>query len=209
MKAFCFFDGIIRANGTYTLILRLIFEGMCNMKMKKILVIILFCIVLSAAACSLPTPSVNAVISTAGGEDFELTLHINKDSFAEDELIECYAVLEYIGKEDSITVYSGDPLVGFGLADDTYFDGGYMTNDVLMRTTFEKGKAVRYEYVKSGGWTNDDPLVDFYKEFYANKEFSLPAGMYEISANIDYSRDENDMLGTRQKLTARAVITVK
>lgn len=175
--------------------------------MKKILLMILLGAIICFAACSVGVP--DELKGIEANEEFEITLYVEKDRFTADEAIGCYATLEYIGDDDSITVYSGDPLLGFGLKDDTYFDGGYTTNSVLMPTTISKGEVVRYEFTKSGGWSADDPLAEFYEVFYNEEALILPAGVYEISATTDYSLDENDMVGTKRTLTAKATVTVR
>jgi hypothetical protein len=141
-------------------------------------------------------------------EIFELKMYVDKDKYTHDEVISCYATFEYIGEEDSIAVYSSDPLVGFALKDDKYFDGGYFSNDVLLTTTIKKGEILRFNYVKSGGWTGEDPNTDFYQKFYSEKEFILPVGTYEISAVIACSLDINDMLGSEYKKSVAAYIKV-
>jgi hypothetical protein len=140
-------------------------------------------------------------------EMFELKLYVDKDIYKEDEIINCYSTLEYIGKEEDITVYSSDPLVGFSLKDDKYFDGGYAVNDELITTTFKKGETVRYDYMKSGGWTADDPNADFYQEFFSERNLILPSGLYEISATINCSLDIDDILGS--KYTNSVVANIK
>ena len=151
--------------------------------------------------------SSNTTVSTKD-EMFELKMYLDKDTYTNNEIVNCYATLEYIGEEDNIVVYSSDPLVGFSLKDDKYFDGGYTVNDILMATTFEKGKIVRFDYVKSGGWTEDDPNADFYEKFFSEKELILPAGTYEISASIACSLNENDILGSQYKNSVSSYITV-
>lgn len=141
-------------------------------------------------------------------EVFELKMYVDKDKYTHDEVINCYVTLEYIGEEDSITVYNSDPLAGFALKDDKYFDGGYFSNDVLLTTTFKRGEIVRFDYVKSGGWAGEDPNADFYQEFYSEKELILPAGIYEISAAIAFSLDTNNMLGSKYNKSVSAYIKV-
>jgi uncharacterized protein YkuJ len=141
-------------------------------------------------------------------EMFELRMYVDKDTYTHDEVINCYATLEYIGDKDSIMVYSADPLVGFALKDDKYFDGEYATQDQLITTTIKKGEIVRFDYAKSGGWTGEDPNADFYQKFYSEKELILPAGKYEISATIACSLDVNDMLGSEYKKSVSAYVTV-
>jgi len=148
------------------------------------------------------------IVVSSKDEIFELKLYVDKNTYSTEGIIQCYATVEYVGDKDSITIYSSDPLVGFGLKDDKYFDGGYAVNDVLISTTFKKGEIVRFDYMKSGGWSGDDTNADFYKKFFAEKELILPAGNYEISASIDGSFDSDDMLGTKYKQTVKTTIKV-
>lgn len=141
-------------------------------------------------------------------EIFELKMYIDKDKYTHDEIINCYATLEYIGEEDSIKVYSGDPLVGFALKDDKYFNEGYFTKDVLSTTKIKKGEIVRFDYVKSGAWADEDPNAGFYQKFYSEKDLTLPTGTYEISATIACSLDINNLLGSKYKKSVSAHIVV-
>lgn len=183
-------------------------------KIVHVLIGLIFCItILTFTACGdkenekeKEKPS-NIAVSTKD-DIFELKMYIDKDTYIQDEIIKCYATLEYIGEEDSIAVYSSDPLVGFSIKDDKYFDGEYAVNDVLITTTFKKGEIVRFDYVKSGGWTAEDPNADFYKSFFSEKELILPIGKYEISTTIACSLDGNDILGSQYKNSVSAYITV-
>lgn len=184
-------------------------------KIIRVLISLFLCItILTFTACGEKVKEkekekpLNIAVSTKD-DIFELKMYIDKDMYTNDEIINCYATLEYIGEEDSIAVYSSDPLVGFSLKDDKYFDGGYIVNDVLITTTLEKGKIVRFNYVKSGGWTAEDPNADFYKNFFSEKELILPIGTYEISTTIACSLDENDILDSQYKNLVSAYITVK
>ncbi|MDF2537539.1 MAG: hypothetical protein K0S76_560 [Herbinix sp.] len=148
------------------------------------------------------------IIAGVKDEVFELKLYVDKNIFREDELIKCHATLEYVGEEESITIYHGNPLLGFGLKDNIYFEGGYSTFDELISTTFFKGQPVYYEYVKSGGWSAEDPYVEFYKEFYSERDLRLPTGRYELSAIMNGSFDQDDMLGTWYNQAISVIITV-
>lgn len=139
---------------------------------------------------------------------FELTIYLDKDSYSAEETIFCYATLKYIGEEDSITVYSSDPLVGFGIKDNRYFSGGYAVNDVLIRTSFQKGQIVKYEFTKSGGWDADDPKAGFYEQYFTDPNLVLPTGDYEVSATINCALNENDIKGTNYRQTVTAHIQV-
>lgn len=183
-------------------------------KIVHVLISLIFCItILTLTACGVKVnekekeKSSNITVSIKDNI-FELKMYIDKDMYIHDEIINCYATLEYIGEEDSIAVYSSDPLVGFSIKDDKYFDGEYAVNDVLITTTFKKGEIVRFDYVKSGGWAAEDPNAEFYKKFFSEKELILPIGKYEISTMIACSLDENDILGSQYKKFVSANITV-
>lgn len=179
-----------------------------------VLISLFFCIILlTSAGCGGKTKIKESekpsdIVVSLKDEIFELTMYIGKDTYTHNEIVNCYATLEYIGEEDDIVVYSADPLVGFSLKDDKYFGGGHIVNDILMTTKLEKGKIVKFDYVKSGGWTDDGPNANFYKKFFSEKELILPAGKYEISASIACSFDENDILGSQYNNSVSSYIAV-
>jgi hypothetical protein len=140
---------------------------------------------------------------------FNLTLYVDKDTYSKGEAIQCYATVEYICEDDSITVYSSDPLVGFGIKDDKYFDGGYTANEILMATTFNKGETKSYDFVKSGGWSADDPNAEFYEEFYKDKKLILPPGKYQLSAAINYSLDPENVQGSNHNTFVSVFVMVE
>ena len=175
--------------------------------MKRILILVLLMVVLSVSACT-SAADANEIEKSASNEEFEIVLHLDKDVYSLNEEIKCYAELRDRGSE-TITVYSANPLLGFGVKDDKYFDGVFITEDILKPTVFEKGETQRFEFTKSGGYSSDDSLADFYKEYYSQKEFVLPKGEYEISAIVDYSLDVDDIMGTNKRLSVSVVIVVK
>lgn len=152
------------------------------------------------------TPS--AIKVSSRDKNFELTLYLDSTTYTEKDLITCYATVEYIGDEDSITVYSSDPIVSFTLKDDQYFNGESIVHTILIPITYEKGKSVQYNYIKSGGWSEDDPNAGFYRRFYSNPELLLPAGNYEISATIACSSDINNIPESEFQKNVTVSITV-
>jgi hypothetical protein len=47
------------------------------------------------------------------------------------------------------------------------------------------------EYIKSGGWDpRDDEHADFYEEFFADRQFRLPAGRWEVTASARFATEE-------------------
>lgn len=76
---------------------------------------------------------------------FKLTIHTDKDTFTEGEAIDCWAELEYIGDEDSITVYVfGDPIEMDMTGEDVTYDNSstyYYTDGETL--TLYKGMPIR------------------------------------------------------------------
>jgi len=140
---------------------------------------------------------------------FEISIYTDKKEYKAEQEIICRAVVEYVGEGEGTVIYSGDPLVGFALKDDKYFDGTYCSNLVLMETEFNKAEPVTVEFSKSGGWSGEDPNAEFYKEFYSEKELILPPGEYEISATIDGFFDKDDYQSSEYELKVSVRIIVK
>lgn len=185
--------------------------------MKKTLIVMTILIMIFAVSACFPTGDQvveeTTVADTVHNEDFMLTIVADNSVYKADEPIACYATIEYMG-EEPIAIYHADPLLVFSIEGGEYFHGDYARNDVLERTTFENKDEVlpderRFAFQKSGGWSADDPNADFYEEFYKDKELQLPAGEYTLSTIMEYSTDEDDVVGTMQTLTAVVTVQVK
>ena len=75
---------------------------------------------------------------------FKMTIHTDKDTFAQGETIDCWTEIEYIGEEDSITVYVyGNPVEMDMTGESVYYSssGYYDVGDTL---TLYKGVPVRF-----------------------------------------------------------------
>ena len=178
------------------------------MQARKI--IIASVIILSAilCGCSEIKTENNPVSSVASNDLFILTISAGSSQYSSDSVIICSADLKYTGSEP-ITIYHSQPLLAFGIKDDKYFDNGYIRLDELISTTFNPGDEITYEFKKSGGWSQDEPNAAFYGEFYAQKELILPKGEYQLSANLEYSLDQNNMTATKQQLSSAVSIKVR
>lgn len=156
--------------------------------------------------------SCTALVADAGPSSvddsvFKLSIHTDKNEYAAGEAVSCYATLEYVGEEDSLRIYSSDPLVYFTIQGGR-FTGDYAVSDELMTTTFKKNEPVRFDFVKSGGYSADDADAAFWESWYAEPELMLPAGTYTISAKADGFFDEDDYAGSKYTLTAARTIFV-
>ncbi len=174
--------------------------------MKKIVFwLTLMVLVIAGAACTALVDEAEPATMSDGV--FKLSVSTDKTEYTADEAVSCYATLEYVGGEDSMTIYSGDPLVYLTI-EGGRFAGDYAINDILMTTTLSKNEPVRFDFVKSGGYGADDEDAPFWESWFAEPQLLLPAGEYTISATVDGFFDENDYAGTAYKLTASRKITV-
>ncbi|MGI5919858.1 MAG: hypothetical protein ACOX8N_09490, partial [Christensenellales bacterium] len=108
---------------------------------------------------------------------------------------------------DSITIHSSDPLVYFTIKG-SVFKGDYAVIDVLITTTLVKGEPVRFGFVKSGGYSKDDPNAAFWESWFSDPEVRLPSGEFTISATVSGYFDGSDMAGKPYTLTASKTIVV-
>ncbi|MBD2869274.1 hypothetical protein [Paenibacillus arenilitoris] len=124
-------------------------------------------------------------------ELFELKLNIGKTTFSANEPISYSASLTYIGDGDSFTVWGSHTIVAFRITNGLDFDMEGASTSELAATKLLKNKTVLYPFVKSGGYSHDDPNADFWRQFYSRKELVLPQGNYLIEAVCVFSLDES------------------
>ena len=160
----------------------------------------------AAEATPQPSEDTQAAPPSVQNEDFLLTIYVDKDTVRGGEEVVCYAELEYVGTQ-TLTVLHSDPLLVFGVLGGL-LDGSYAVQDSLNRTEFAPGEVARFDFAKSGGYSADDPNAPFLRAFYAEKALILPPGSYTIFAIVEYSTDEDDMIGTQRKMRAGIVVTV-
>ncbi len=155
----------------------------------------------SSSATSDPAPS-------GEGRDalFRLTIGADRGRYAADEPIEIATTLRYIGDEPATVSSSGAGLVAFGIEQlDGPVDAGWARNDDCARFDYRPGEVEAIEFQKSGGYSNDDPMADFWREFFADPELRLPTGQYRITARAEYG---DPGCGGWQTIEASIVIVV-
>ncbi|AKL95053.1 hypothetical protein CACET_c16040 [Clostridium aceticum] len=179
--------------------------------MKKIKVIGLILIyVFVFGACSQyettqEAQSANDHIFTAENENFLIKTYINKLDFKDNEEISMYSTIEYIGEEDDITIWSGEPYFHYTIHNgQEYFNEG-LTLDILKTTVLEKGEVYILPFSKSGGYCANDPNANFWKNYYAQKELKLPKGEYFFTAYTGFSLDKEQI----EKVTLKIAFEVK
>lgn len=179
--------------------------------MKKIiftiLIVFIFVIITACAPTDNNETEDPTVVNTVTNDSFSLSIWVTNSLFGEDEPIEFYATLTNLTTEE-ITVLHADPLVVFSIKGEPYFHGDWARQDSLNRTVFAPEEEVEFAFQKSGGWSSDDPNAEFYKLFYSEKDLILPPGDYTLTAQVEYSTDENDMRGTMKTMEASLNIKV-
>jgi hypothetical protein len=124
---------------------------------------------------------------TSKDDQFKVTVFINKFTFNENEKIDMFSTVEYLGDKEEIDTWAGRPNFKYIIYDgENYYSEG-MQLDVLEKTTFQKGEVYTYPFKKSGGWSEDDESADYWRAYYTDPELRLPAGTYEIRAYCDFS----------------------
>ncbi|MCL2637647.1 MAG: hypothetical protein FWD48_04675 [Oscillospiraceae bacterium] len=190
--------------------------------MKKLLSA-LFCTILvfAAVGCSKTTEEPQAIpqidepetiteqSSSVTVDDFVLTVYTDKNIYTTDEEIEIWADFKYIGSQDSIEIFhSSDYLVYTIFDGERYWNNGFV-NTILISSILTKDVAEHHDFKKSGGWSGDDPDAAFWEEFYSASDLRLPAGEYTVTAHVDFSLSDENMLGTRNQFKTELQITVK
>ena len=122
---------------------------------------------------------------------FDLKLFIDNRKYKTTEKISIWATIEYIGEDNEITVWSGDPYIHFYITDEKEFNTGGLTFTILKPTYFKKGLIYSFDFHKNGGYSNDDPNADFWKKFYSEKDLFLPVGKYQIKVSTAFSLSPN------------------
>jgi len=111
---------------------------------------------------------------------FDLELYSDKEIYKTTEKINIWATLKYIGDNNQIKIWHGEPYICFYISDDEEFNIGGIICSILTSTILEKDKLYKFDYAKNGGYSEDDPKADFWKEFYSEKDLYLPAGEYTV-----------------------------
>ncbi|HEY9061384.1 MAG TPA: hypothetical protein VIO64_12900 [Pseudobacteroides sp.] len=83
------------------------------------------------------------------------------------------------------------------------FELDLFSDKTIYKTT--ENKLYSYDYVKSGGYSADDPKADFWKAFYNEKDLYLPEGDYTITVGGAFSLTDK---GGNSNLTKKINITV-
>ncbi|TYQ15866.1 UNVERIFIED_CONTAM: hypothetical protein Cloal_2357 [Acetivibrio alkalicellulosi] len=153
------------------------------------------------------TTLVNQLIDENYNKLFEFEVFSDKDVYKTTDKIEIWATLKYIGNDNQIEIWHGKPYINFKISDGKEFNTGWFRHDILTSTILDKDEIYKFDYAKSGGFSEDDPKADFWRMFYSEKDLYLPEGEYTIKAIGDFSLTQ-DIQESKSNLSSELKIKV-
>jgi hypothetical protein len=141
----------------------------------------------------LPSPSDGDVVSASVVDgDYQLTISAPKATWGTDEAIEVEATLKYLGADESVELWgSGGGLIGFGLDEVAgNYDMSPAFNADCAMHTISASEPITSPFVKSGGYSPDDPGAAYWEAFFADPELHLSQGEWVVSASASFDAGE-------------------
>lgn len=138
-----------------------------------------------------PGLSQNEISVSCNDSNFEISLFSDKYEYKTNEKIKIWATLKYVGNNDQITIWHGEPYMLFSITDGKNFNSEAVVLTILKSTVLDKNKLYHFDYQKSGGYDADGPNADFWEKFYNEKDLLLPEGEYIIILDRGFSLSSN------------------
>jgi hypothetical protein len=153
---------------------------------RKILLILMLLFVLPLSSCQ--KEEITTVIIREGrqvaesfDDNFRVILYSEKDNYSNIEEIDIWGTIEYIGPEDSINIYSGEPCAGFIVESEGIQFISNLVLTILKTTSLEKSVIYEFPLMKVGGFSEDAEDADFWRDFYAEERMLFPKGEYQLT----------------------------
>ena len=124
-------------------------------------------------------------------ENFRVKTYISKLEFREKEEIDIYSTIEYIGKNGSVSIWSGEPFFHHLIYDGQDYINQDGTLSILKETVLKKGEIYTIPFSKNAGYSEDDPKAPFWKEYLSEKELRLPRGNYTFIGRTAFFLDDD------------------
>jgi hypothetical protein len=131
----------------------------------------------------------HSAYDAAGG--FEMRLFTNKEVYRRDEAIMIWASLEYVGADESVTIWSADPYMVFSISDGADFQIVGLVNEIWKTTKLKRGETYSYSYFKSGAHNESAADADYWEAFYNERDLILPPGEYTVTVAGSFSLSED------------------
>jgi hypothetical protein len=140
---------------------------------------------------SRPSPTDAAITAPSGvvtDDHFSLAITSARAHWPSGEPIEISTTVRYLGTEEATVLSHGSAFVVFTIEQlDGAFDQGGGRDDSCDGETFAPGEIRDVPFQKSGGYSNDDPAAEMWRQWFDDPELRLPAGQYRITAETRYS----------------------
>jgi hypothetical protein len=154
--------------------------------MRRGLSVATLVLVVVAGCGQSPEPAPTGLPFVVEGRDagFAMSMRLGSEVVDAGAPIDVSAVLVWEGAAPTATIWgSGSGPVSFMLTqlDGDIALGGLMTADCGPHE-FKRLVPVAIPFRKTGGFSNDDPKADFYRSFFADPVFRLPAGQWRVTA---------------------------
>lgn len=162
-------------------------------RIKPYILLILIPFVLAACSgnkVSQTTQVTDPLTFSTENENFRVKTTINKLTFKKDEEININSTIEYIGDNESISIWSGDPYFHHTIYKGQECINGDITFTILKKTILHKGEIYTIPFSKNGGFDANDPNAEFLKQYLAEKELKLPEGEYIFMAKTAFTMDQ-------------------
>lgn len=132
-------------------------------------------------------------VAESSDENFKIILYSKKDMYSDTEEVDLLATIQYIGSEDSIDIYSGNPYAGFTVESEGVEFISNLVEPLLKTTTLEKNVIYEFPLIKVGGFSEDAENADFWREFYQEPKMFFPIGEYHLTFSTGfYTADSPD-----------------
>jgi hypothetical protein len=158
-----------------------------------------------------PAPAVAPAVAVEGRDAdpaFAIRVRAEPAVYRSGEPIQVWAWLTYTGpKPQEKLAASGSGLVQFSWEqlDGQRRQEGAATADCAPYS-IDRTQVLAVPFAKSGGFTGEDPDAGFWRQYFADPIFRLPAGRYRIHALTNFSVRECG--GAEHRLDASVEITV-
>ena len=163
-----------------------------------------------AIGCATPSPSgpptaapARPMRAEAREGDFRLILQSSDDHYAAGAPIDLATEVSYLGPQPKLILGgSGGGLVVVSLLQldgPLRMEGG--SDDMCSGYTIAPGAPLTQRYVKSGGWSEEDPNKAFYTAFFADPVLRLPSGKWRVVANAWFTVGDCSMVSHQLKAT--------
>jgi WD40-like Beta Propeller Repeat len=157
----------------------------------------------ASSGSSSPSPTASGQMAVIEEQGLRLELRTDRTTYTEDEPISVSATLTYLGPEQSVTLYHGNPMITFDLVELSGQRVMMGTVDAVCRQTVAtRGQPISIPFVKGASWTADDPNAAFYQDWIADPVLQLPVGSWNVLAEGQFSLDGcGNPINIGQKLT--------